>query len=148
MMRAPETNGTSSDATGAALPIDAHAWLERHSQLTFHFVSDIARSVAAPAEAARAAGTPGADYFGLIQQSEDARAAANRAHAELLRHAALVLGEHAPFVLSKNGEQEIGYEQLALARARLRTTQEENRRLRHRLGQLQATATTNKDAQT
>lgn len=147
MMREPDTCVATDTAATSTLPIDAHAWLDRHSQLTFHFVSDIARAAAAPAEAARVAGTPGADYFGLIQQSEDARAAANRAHAELLRHAALVLGKHAPFVLSKNGEQEIGYEQLALARARLRATQEENRQLRQRLGQLQASATTNKGAQ-
>lgn len=147
MMRAPETNDTRGDVTGEALPIDAHAWLERHSQLTFRFVSDIARAVAAPDEAARAAAAPGADYFGLIQQSEAARAAANRAHAELLRHAALVLGDHAPFVLAKNSDQAIGYEQLALARARLRATQEENRQLRQRMGQLQALATTDKDAQ-
>lgn len=110
-----------------ALPIDAHAWFAEIERLSFDFAADMARASLVSAEATRAA--------------------ANRSHDHLLRHAMLVLGDERPVVLTKGGDHEVRYFELAKLRAKARALEAEAAHLRQCLAQHQASPNTRKDPQ-
>lgn len=88
--------------------VDTAAWYEEHAQLCYDL----------QVAAVRAARDRGAE------------AEVGKAHSALLAHAAIINGGSGPVLLAKDGEHPIPYEELALARAKVRALEREVAELR------------------